>query len=196
MASPANVRPKAKRDVSLFKDKGYRDSFFETQLKTFLAMQIRALRGDQTQAEFGRRIGKPQNVVSRLENEHEHAVNLQTLLDIAKKLDIAVVARFVDYPTFLRLTADYSDSAMAPRGYIEVARIREGADKAPPLGPSLSDEPSDDAPALSPESPPSAETLSQSPLDTSELMTDGHRRDAGAGAGKTMEALGGIPLPV
>src|ERR1700756_4213834 len=87
------------------------------QLKTFLADQIRALRGDLTQSQFGVRIGKPQSVVSRLEKQLDRHISIQTLIDIAIKLDIAVVIRFVDFVTFLRLTNDYSDSALVPHSY-------------------------------------------------------------------------------
>jgi len=95
-------------------DVPFRASYFTSQLKAFLADQIRALRGDQSQAEFGRIIGKPQSVVSRLENEAYGQLSLQTLIDIANKLDIALLVRFVDWPTFLRFTEDYSSEAFAP----------------------------------------------------------------------------------
>jgi transcriptional regulator with XRE-family HTH domain len=87
------------------------------QLKLFLAEQIRALRGELTQKQFGDKIGKPQSVVSRLEKEADRQISVQTLIDIAKPLDIAVIIRFVDYPAFLRYTEDYSDTAIAPRPY-------------------------------------------------------------------------------
>jgi transcriptional regulator with XRE-family HTH domain len=86
-------------------------------LKAFLADQIRGLRGDMSQAEFGRLIGKPQSVVSRLEDEAYGKVTLQTLLDIAEKLDIALVVRFADHATFLDATRDFSDNAVAPRAF-------------------------------------------------------------------------------
>ena len=90
-------------------------------LRAFLADQIRALRGDLSQKAFGELIGKPQSVVSRLENEDYGKVSLQTLIDIAGRLDIALVARFTDFPTFLRSTRDFSENAVAPAPYAQAA---------------------------------------------------------------------------
>jgi hypothetical protein len=90
-------------------------------LKVFLAAQIRALRGDRTQTEFGELIGKPQSVVARLERESYGKVNLQTLIDIAQKLDIALIVRFVNFSTFLEWTKDYSQEALAPQPYGGIA---------------------------------------------------------------------------
>jgi transcriptional regulator with XRE-family HTH domain len=86
-------------------------------LRAFLADQIRALRGDLSQRAFGALIGKPQSVVSRLESEDYGKVSLQTLIDIAEQLDIALLVRFTDFPTFLRATADQSETAIAPSAF-------------------------------------------------------------------------------
>lgn len=102
-------------------------------LREFLADQIRALRGDLSQKAFGKLIGKPQRVVSRLENEDYGKVTLQTLIDIAEKLDIALVVRFTDFPTFLRSTTDVSETAFAPRAFRQAAfgdAMREATPKA------------------------------------------------------------------
>jgi Helix-turn-helix len=100
-----------------FKNEKFRKHYFARQLKVFLAAQIRALRGERTQAQFGKLIGKPQSVVARLERESYGKVNIQTLIDIATKLDIAVIVRFVSFPTFLEWTNDYSPKALAPESY-------------------------------------------------------------------------------
>jgi transcriptional regulator with XRE-family HTH domain len=100
---------------------GRRHAYMATQLKAFLSDQIRTLRGDLTQSEFGDKIGKPQSVISRLEKQLDRHISIQTLIDIAVKLDIAVIIRFVDFVTFLRYTEDYSDNALAPRSYDQAA---------------------------------------------------------------------------
>ena len=115
-------------------DRPFRASYMEHHLKAFLADQIRGLRGDMSQAAFGRLIGKPQSVVSRLENEEYGRVTLQTLLDIATKLDIAFVGRFVDFPTFLQATMDFSATAVAPKPY-EHGTARTAGAKMPPSAP-------------------------------------------------------------
>lgn len=98
-------------------DEGYRHAYLAQQLRAFLANQIRSLRGERSQGAFGKLIGKPQSVVSRLENEMYEGIGLQTLIDIARKLDIALLVRFVDFPTFLKGTEDYSPRALAPDAY-------------------------------------------------------------------------------
>ena len=86
------------------------------------------MRGDRSQRAFGELIGKPQSVVSRLENEEYGKLTLQTLLDIAEKLDIALEVRFVDYPAFNRGIRGESRN-MAPAGYDEAVKaVAEAAD--------------------------------------------------------------------
>ena len=103
------------------RERGYRQSYVTHHVKAFLASQVRALRGARTQREFGARLGKGQSVVSRLEDENYGQVTLQTLFDITKKLDLALIVRFVDFPTFLNFTSDFSESAMAPQSYRQEA---------------------------------------------------------------------------
>ncbi len=98
-------------------DKSYRDNYVSMQLRIWLADQVRALRGDMTQAEFGKLIGKPQTVVSRLEDPDYGRLTIETLLDVASKLDIALLVRFVDHATFLMATNDFSDNALHPAPY-------------------------------------------------------------------------------
>lgn len=96
---------------------GFRHAYMARQLKLFLADQIKALRGGLTQSQFGEIIGKPQSVVSRIEKQADRNISIQTLIDIAEKLDIAIIIRFIDFPTFLRYTEDYSDEAIAPAAF-------------------------------------------------------------------------------
>jgi hypothetical protein len=98
-------------------DPGFRGSYLAHHLRIFLADQIRALRGDRSQREFGELIDKPQSVVSRLEDEDYGKLSLQTLIDIATKLDIGLLVRFVDFPTFLWNTNDFANHVSAPAPY-------------------------------------------------------------------------------
>jgi hypothetical protein len=128
-------RANSSRITSLAKKlrkKDYRDGYVASHAKTFLAHQITALRGDKSQAEFGEVLNKPQPVVSRLQNPHYGKYTLQTLLDVASKLDIALIVRFVDYPTFLKLTNDYSDQAFCPVAFSEEQVDRMATDKPAP----------------------------------------------------------------
>lgn len=99
----------------------YRHTYVAAHTRQFLARQIREMRGSDSQAEFGKQIDKAQNLVSRYEDPAYGKWTLSTLLEIAKKLDRALIVRFVDFPTFLKLTEDQSEAAAAPVQYDEGA---------------------------------------------------------------------------
>lgn len=107
--------------VDAMGDRPFRASYMAHHLRAFLADQIRNLRGARSQKQFGAAIGKPQSVVSRLENEDYGRVTLQSLIDIAEKLDIALLVRYVDFPTFIAATRDFSEAAVAPPRYSDEA---------------------------------------------------------------------------
>ena len=104
-----------------FADKDYRDSFLQTQVRGGIAYQIQALRAKLglTQTEFAHRMGKKQAVISRLESTSYGKMSVQTLLDIACSLDVALVVRFVSYPEFLQRTENMSIEALQPDSIFE-----------------------------------------------------------------------------
>ncbi len=104
-----------------FADKAYRDGFMQTQVRGGIAYQIQALRAKfgLTQNEFAQRTGKKQAVISRLESTAYGKMSVQTLLDIACSLDVALLVRFVSYPEFLERTADMSVAALQPETIFE-----------------------------------------------------------------------------
>lgn len=111
--------PRILRLAQKLRNPKYRHAYVGAQVRQFLARQIRELRGNESQAEFGKRIDKAQNVVSRLEDPSYGKATLSTLLDMAAKLDRALIVRFVDFNTFLKFTDDQSDKAAAPASYDE-----------------------------------------------------------------------------
>lgn len=122
MTTADSLHVDSHRSVSLWKkfcNKKYRDGYVSSHVKKFLAHQITALRGEKSQTEFGEIIGKPQSVVCRLENPNYGKYSLQTLLDVASKLNLALIVRFVDFPTFLKGTSDFSVEAVRPAAYDE-----------------------------------------------------------------------------
>ena len=100
-----------------FSDKEFRDSYVAALTRRFLARQMRKFRGDLSQIDFAERIDKQQTIVSRLENPNYSGWTLNTLFEIAGKLNVGVVVRFVDFPSFLKATEDFSESAMHPMPY-------------------------------------------------------------------------------
>ena len=65
---------------------------------------MRVFRGERSQSEFGDLVGRQRTQVSRLEDPAYGKWTLQTLFDVAEKLDVAVFVRFVDHSRFLRLS--------------------------------------------------------------------------------------------
>ena len=100
-----------------FSDKEFRDSYVAALTRRFLARQMRKFRGDLSQIEFAERLGKQQTIVSRLENPNYSGWTLSTLLEIANKLNVGVIVRFVDFSSFLKDTEDFSESAIHPASY-------------------------------------------------------------------------------
>ena len=94
---------KSRNRWQAFERKEYRDGYVASRVRTSIALQIRALREQRSlsQREFADRLGKPQSVISRLENTEYGRVSVQTLLDIAAALDIALVVKFCALREFL-----------------------------------------------------------------------------------------------
>jgi len=112
------MEPSRQSNASLHKklqklsDKDYRDGFLETDVKGGIAYQIQALRekAGLSQEAFAKKIGTKQSVVSRLENTEYGGMNVNTLLEIAKALDIGLQIRFCDYIEVIK--RDISPKAM------------------------------------------------------------------------------------
>lgn len=107
----------------------YRASYIASRVRLAIASQIRALREQfsGTQAEFSEKIGKPQSVVSRLENPDYGRMSVQTLTDIAEELDIALVVKFVSYDRFFTLLDDnqISPEALRVEPFADTVKLHE-----------------------------------------------------------------------
>ena len=102
--------------LAKFSVKKYRDGYMQTQVRAGIAYQINALREKfkLSQDRFAEKTGKKQSTISRLEDTGYGKVTVQTLLDIASSLDVALLVRFVSYPEFLNRTSDMSTKALQP----------------------------------------------------------------------------------
>lgn len=106
----------SERQLTQLADKEYRDAYVAEHVRTGIAFQIRALREQRdlmSQAELGRRMGKPQSVVSRLEDPDYGKLTLQTLFEVASAFDVALVVQFANYPEFIARTRNVSPQALA-----------------------------------------------------------------------------------
>lgn len=117
-----------RESLSDFADKDYRDGFLEAVTRSGIAYQIKALRHKfgYSQKEMAAKTEKTQSVISRLEGGGRASV--QTLIDIASALDVALIIRFVSYPEFLTRANDMSEPALQPDTIHEslASAIREG----------------------------------------------------------------------
>jgi hypothetical protein len=130
---PLAISHRLRNLVTKFRDKPYRDSYIAGYSRRFLARQMRKFRGDASQEEFGNLIGKQQTVVSRLEDPNYGKWTLQTLFDVAAKLNVAVLVSFVDVPTFLKHTEENaSEDAFRPLPYDETIEQMDALIKPPP----------------------------------------------------------------
>lgn len=96
-------------------NKEYRHAFVEESVKTGIAFQARALRLSKgwSQKELGEKAGKPQNVISRLEDPDYGSFTIRTLLDLASAFDVALLVRFVSFGQLLHQLRDVSPKALA-----------------------------------------------------------------------------------
>ena len=106
-------------ELDTLDNKEYRDAYVDSHVKSLIAHQLRCIRErlGLTQKEFAVLVGKPQSVISRLESTEYGKVNIQTMLDLARKLDIAVVVKFASFPEFLESVDDISPGKLAVDNY-------------------------------------------------------------------------------
>src|SRR4051812_46331232 len=80
-----------------FSDENYRHGYVASFNRGMLARQMRNFRGELSQADYAAKISKQKTVVGRLENPFYAGWSLRTMLDVARKEDVAVIVLFVDF---------------------------------------------------------------------------------------------------
>jgi hypothetical protein len=103
-------------------DKEFRDEFVADQIRMRIAMLIRALREqkdrDWSQSELGRQMGgKPQSVISRLEDPDYGKMSMQTLLEAAAAYGLPLWVDMPEWEDWFKLIGDVPNSKTCRRSF-------------------------------------------------------------------------------
>jgi hypothetical protein len=102
--------------VSEMRDKEYRDQYVEAFNRQLLARQMRSLRGDRSQAEYGAALDKSQTQIARFEDP-TYGWQTRTVFEIGRKENVAAIVCFVDFETFLQFEGSMSERMLTPHRY-------------------------------------------------------------------------------
>jgi transcriptional regulator with XRE-family HTH domain len=101
------------------KSKGYRDEYVAEHVRTGVALQIRTLREQRrlTQSELADLMGTSQSAVARAEDPDYGKLTINTLLDVARAMNVALSVKFLSFPEFIWHTRDVSPKALEVKSF-------------------------------------------------------------------------------
>jgi transcriptional regulator with XRE-family HTH domain len=108
-----------KKLLEKLRRKSYREAYVGENVRTAIAYQIRALREQRgwSQKKLAEILGKPQSVLSRIEDPDYGKLSVQTLLEVARAFDVALLIQYVDFGEFIERTRDVSPRALEAESF-------------------------------------------------------------------------------
>jgi hypothetical protein len=107
--------------IDQISDREIRNEFVSDQVRTRIAMLIRALREQPdrawSQTRLGQEMGKPQSVVSRIEDPDYGKLSLQTLFDVAAAFDLPLWVDIPEWEDWLVRIRDVPNSATGRKSF-------------------------------------------------------------------------------
>jgi hypothetical protein len=121
--------------IKELEEKEFRDEFVADQIRTRIASLIRALREQKdrrwSQAELGRQMGKPQSVVSRLEDPDYGKQSLQTLLETTAAFGLPLWVDIPEWEDWLVRIRDVPNASTSRRTF-DAGRLKgQGRSSSP-----------------------------------------------------------------
>jgi len=111
--------PWSEQFIEQLSDRELRDEYVADRVRSRFALLIRALREQRgwSQAELGRQMGKPQSVVSRLEDPEYGKLSLQSMLEVAQAFDLPIWIDLPEWDEWFRLIGDVEASRLRRRSF-------------------------------------------------------------------------------
>lgn len=125
--------PWSEEFIAQIADPEDRREFVRDQVRTRFAMLIRALRDQDerswSQSELGRRMGKPQSVVSRIEDPDYGRLSLETMFEVAEAFDLPLWIDIPEWDEWFGRTKEVRKDQLERRSF-DAKTLRERAHDA------------------------------------------------------------------